>query len=326
MGKTYPRIERLEVTNFQSLAKADIELGGFTVIVGPSNSGKSALLRALRAVVRNVNSPSAVRVGKTTFTSVVHFSDVAVAIERGKSQSTYRVIPANGVEQVYTKSGRSVPEDIQEVLSLPTPEGTPDLVFSTQIDPPFLLAETGSVAAKILGDLTNVSRLHAASKESNRRRLEAEKIRKLRESDAMAVAEQMQAQFADLRQTQETVRETRESLESVKDKAAEQETLTRLLSEYDTICAAEDALKTTMENLPKPADIETLAEKAGSLIAERWGLMESIDLLSQLAVAEGQLETAVKKDTKEAERVEKEYHDVLVQAGTCPTCQQAVSA
>ena len=46
------RLETLEISNFQSVEKADIQLGGFTVIVGPSNSGKSALLRALRAVVR----------------------------------------------------------------------------------------------------------------------------------------------------------------------------------------------------------------------------------------------------------------------------------
>lgn len=327
MGDTkHARIERLEVTNFQSLAKADIELGPFTVIVGPSNSGKSALLRALKAVVRNVNSPSAVRVGKNVFTATIFFDGTSVSIERGKSQSTYRVTPDAGVEQVYTKAGRTVPDDIQSVLALPLPDGTPDIVFSSQIDPPFLLAETGSVAAKILGDLTNVSRLHAASKEANRRRLEAEKLRKLRESDALAVAEQMREQFSDLPAHAATIKECREALEAVKDKAAEQELLTRLLSEYDTICAAEEALLTTMENLPKPADIEALAEKAGALLGERQSLLDSIDLLSKLAVAHDQLETEISESRKQAEQAEQEYHDVLVQAGTCPMCNQAVSA
>src|SRR5690242_17213241 len=102
-------IERLRVTNFQSIAAADITLGQFTVIVGPSNSGKSALLRALRAVVRNVNSPSAVRAGQSMFTCQIDFDQSeytgkTVTIERGKSQSTYRVITAQG-EDVFTKAG-----------------------------------------------------------------------------------------------------------------------------------------------------------------------------------------------------------------------------
>lgn len=326
MGEKYPRIDRLEVTNFQSLAKADIELGAFTVIVGPSNSGKSALLRAVKAVVRNVNSPSAVRVGKNTFTAALTFGETTVSIERGKSQSTYRASAGNGPEEVYTKAGRSVPEDIQAMLGLPSPDNTPDLVFSSQIDPPFLLAETGSTAAKILGDLTNVSRLHAASRESNRRRQEAEKMRKLREADADAVAAQMEEQFSDLPGSVALVKECRASLESVKEAAQERDTLIRLLDEYDTVCTAEEALLNTMENLPKPADIESLAEEAGQMIAQRQSLMESLTMLAKLAEAEDALNRAVEESKEAMESLDREYHEVLVAAGTCPTCNQKVSA
>ena len=46
-------LERLEVKDYQSLADIDIPLGRFTVIVGPSGNGKSALIRALRALWEN---------------------------------------------------------------------------------------------------------------------------------------------------------------------------------------------------------------------------------------------------------------------------------
>ena len=49
-------IERVHIQGFQSLADVDLELGGFTVIQGKSNSGKSAFIRALRAVVTNAGN------------------------------------------------------------------------------------------------------------------------------------------------------------------------------------------------------------------------------------------------------------------------------
>lgn len=325
MTISHPRLERLRITNFQSLAKADIELGGLTVIVGPSNSGKSALLRALKAVVRNVNSPSAVRVGKTVFTASVDFDDTTVSIERGKSQSTYRITVPTGQEEVYTKAGRTVPDDVQGMLALPLPEG-PDLVFSSQIDPPFLLSETGSVAAKILGDLTNVSRLHAAAREANRRRLEAAKIQRIREEDAHACAQKMQEEFSDLAEHRRVLSEAREDLTRVQEKARLMQTLQTALDELDVVDAAEEDLKVRLKELPEPADIEAMSEQAGALLGERHALTDVLSMLAKLAEAESQLLTVLKTSESEIEKTEKAYHDALVQAGQCPTCGAKVGA
>ena len=46
-------LERIEVKDYQSLADVDIPFGRFTVIVGPSGNGKSALIRALKALCFN---------------------------------------------------------------------------------------------------------------------------------------------------------------------------------------------------------------------------------------------------------------------------------
>lgn len=325
MTAQHPRLERLRAENFQSLAKADIELGAFSVIVGPSNSGKSALLRALRAITRNVNSPSAVRAGKTTFNAAVEFDGTVVSIERGKSQSTYRVALPDGREEVYTKAGRTVPEDVQSILAMPLPAG-PDLVFSSQIDPPFLLSETGSVAAKILGDLTNVSKLHAAARESNRRRLEASKLQSLREEDAQAAAARMREQFSDLGEHAKVIRHARESLTSVREKAVLRDRLDSLLADLDVAEAAEEDLNVRLKELPRPADIENLAEKAGELLGRRLALIDILDGMAKATQAAQQLEAVLKDSLEEQQQAEKDYHDALVQAGTCPTCDQPVEA
>lgn len=320
---TPQRLERLAVTNFQSLGKADIELGAFTVIVGPSNSGKSALLRALKAVVRNVNSPSAVKVGHTAFTAQVAFADTVVSIERGKSQSTYRINLPNGDEEVYTKAGRTVPEDVQNVLRLPLPEG-PDLTFSSQIDPPFLLSETGTVAAKMLGDLTNVSKLHAASRESNRLRLEATKIQKIRIEDAAACADRMKSEFSDLRSHSVNLKEARAAFEEVKAKARLAESLTNVLEDFDMTLAAEEDLLTRLEELPQPKDIEALAEEAGGLLGERHALLDAISTLSSLVASESMLLKELESAFESEKVCSFQYQEMLKSAGSCPTCGQEV--
>lgn len=320
----FPRIDRLKISNFQSLESADLELGPFTVIVGPSNSGKSALLRALKAVVRNVNSPSAVKIGKTAFTAQVFFGSTVVSIERGKSQSAYRVTLPDESEEVFTKAGRTVPEEVQKILALPTPEG-PDLTFSSQIDPPFLLSETGTVAAKMLGDLTNVSKLHAAAKEANRRRLEASKILKIRKDDAVGCAQRLKDEFSDLPVQAKALKESRTLMDSVQDKAREAERLSDVLAQLEMIEAAEEDLRVRLEELPEPSDIESLAEQAGGLVGQRHALLDVISTLAKLAEAEDTLTGIVQAAEDEAHHYEQEYRSVLREAGTCPVCEQKVA-
>lgn len=320
----FARIDRLSVSNFQSLGSADLELGPFTVIVGRSNSGKSALLRALKAVVRNVNSPSSVKVGKTSFTAAVQFDATTVSIERGKSQSTYRVVLPNEQEEVFTKAGRTVPAEVQKVMGLPLPEG-PDITFSSQIDPPFLLSETGTVAAKMLGDLTNVSKLHAASKEANRRRLEASKILKIRKDDALGCAQRMKEEFSDLPAQARALADARALMDSVQDNARAVQRLRETLAQVEMVEAAEADLQARLDELPEPADIEALEDQAEALIKQRQALLDIIDTLAKLAHAEDVLAAALSTSESEISQLDQEYHDVLIEAGTCPTCQQAVA-
>lgn len=320
----HARIDRLSVSNFQSLEKADLELGGFTVIVGPSNSGKSALLRALKAVIRNVNSPSSVRAGKTSFTAQVSFGATDVSIERGKSQSTYRVSLPDETEEVFTKAGRTVPEEVQRILGLPLPDG-PDLTFAAQIDPPFLLSETGTVAAKMLGDLTNVSKLHAAAREANRRRLEAVKTQKIRQEDAVGCATRLKAEFSDLPETAAVLKGARTLMESVQDKARTAERLSETLTQVEMAESAEDDLRIRLSELPEPADIDSLVEQAEAGLAQRRALLDIIDTLAQLAETEDQLCRAQDPLAAQIRELDAEYHTVLKDAGQCPMCGQAVA-
>ena len=45
------RITKLRIENFRSMHSLELELGGTTVLIGPNNAGKSAILEAVRILL-----------------------------------------------------------------------------------------------------------------------------------------------------------------------------------------------------------------------------------------------------------------------------------
>src|SRR5256885_17256073 len=85
-------IERLCVRGFQSLDSIDIELGRFTVLVGPTNSGKSAIRRAIEALVHNDPATGRLREGSTYFGIQLTLEQGAVVeLWKGGKRNSYVV-------------------------------------------------------------------------------------------------------------------------------------------------------------------------------------------------------------------------------------------
>ena len=178
-------VDKIKVKSFQSIKQGEVDLGSFTVFTGPSSSGKSAFLRAAEALVRNSFVPSQVRMGDNLSEVTMEVDGHTVTAQRGKSKSTYIL---DGEE--FTKAGRSVPEEIAEVFSLPQILEV-ESTFATQFDKPYLIADPGSVAAKVLGSLTNVSVLHSGLRETNRRALELRSLLKVKKADRDTMVESL---------------------------------------------------------------------------------------------------------------------------------------
>ena len=150
-------LESIEIQDFQSIASAQLRLGRFTVLVGPSSTGKSAVLRAIRLLARNGSGTSYVRVGCTKTKVTAHFSDAAVSITRGTKVNEYEVL-ADGEPKTWAKCGTSTPDAVASVINIG------DESLSTQHDPPYLLASTAGEVAVLLGELTGADIAQDASK------------------------------------------------------------------------------------------------------------------------------------------------------------------
>ena len=136
-------IKRIELENFMSHGRTVIELAaGLTVLVGPNNCGKSAVVSALQILCENAGGDYMVR-HDAKDCSVVVMTDDGHRIEwcRRNNVVSY-TLNGNAIHRV----GRKVPDELHTLLRLPkveTDDGkdTFDIHFALQKSPIFLLNE-----------------------------------------------------------------------------------------------------------------------------------------------------------------------------------------
>lgn len=132
-------IKSVNIKNFQSHKNSTLEFHpGMNVIVGTSDSGKTAIIRALRWVTWNRPSGDSIRShwgGKTEVRVVLDNGSV----ERSKDKVEEYIVNNNSPLRAF---GMSVPQDVSETLNLT------DINLQSQMDAPFLLSSTsGEVAS-----------------------------------------------------------------------------------------------------------------------------------------------------------------------------------
>ena len=169
------KLRRLTVENFQCHEFTEIDFSpGFNVIIGESDQGKSALLRALKWLLYNEpRGADFIRIGATETRVTVLLTDgCQITRERTPSRNRYYLLLPGQEENIFAGFGSRVPREIQDALGMGKVKLDEDLEralnLGEQLEPPFLLAETGSVKAKAIGRLYGVHIVDAALRETLR--------------------------------------------------------------------------------------------------------------------------------------------------------------
>jgi exonuclease SbcC len=164
-------IKNIAIENFMSHQATRIELApGVTVITGPNNIGKSAVVEGVRSLIHNPSPKHSIRHGAKQ--AVVRLElDSGEIIEWVRSDKTafYRLLrpSTDGQEKApeveeYRKLGQSVPDDIMALLRLGLVEteiGEIDIHIGNQREPIFLLNSPGSHAASFFAASTEAEYL-----------------------------------------------------------------------------------------------------------------------------------------------------------------------
>jgi len=182
-------IKNIALKGFQSHELSEIDLvPGLNVITGPSDSGKTAVIRAIRWLAFNEPQGEAFvndRVGEAEV-QVTLQSGAIITKTRRKGKTSYLV------QQDETDSGSlfeksEVPLEVTRLLGIEKQtfgDFVAALNFSFQLDAPFLISETASAGAKILGKLAGTESVDLAIKGVSKDTYAARNERSQAEKDA----------------------------------------------------------------------------------------------------------------------------------------------
>jgi exonuclease SbcC len=141
-------LERLLVQNFQRHGKLAIDFGRITTIVGPTDAGKSAVLRALRWVCTNTPGGGAFVRHGADGCRVKLKVDGHTVVRRRLANGDENTYGMNGAE--YKAFGRGVPDDIRAVLNLA------DINWQGQHDPAFWFSDTAGEVSRQLNAVVDL--------------------------------------------------------------------------------------------------------------------------------------------------------------------------
>ena len=173
-------ITSVTLKNFQAHKDTTICFDkGLNIIVGESNQGKTAILRAILWAIDNQPlGNDFIMAGENECFVFIEFND-GTSIKRGrtvKDTGYYEIIyyDDNGVLQTATYRGftNAVPVEVANVHQMPKVSITKDiethLNVLSQLDGPFLLTESPLVKASAIGRITGTHVIDTAIKNSNK--------------------------------------------------------------------------------------------------------------------------------------------------------------
>jgi len=152
--RTNTMINYAEIKNFQSHKDTKVDFcNGVNVIVGKSDSGKTAVLRALRLVIENKPAGTAF-INNESESCKVSISDDSNIVSREKGRKLENKYEING--EILKAFSQDVPAPVKNILNFH------DVNTQWQMDPPFLVSMTQGECSKYLNEVMNLDLIDSA--------------------------------------------------------------------------------------------------------------------------------------------------------------------
>ncbi len=346
-------IRQLTVENFQSIVKGTLDLAAVNLVVGRNYSGKSAVaIRALYALATNRTGDEFIRQGAKE-------ARVSVVLDDGQEITWSKVKGKGGEyfldERVFTKTAGQVPEEIAEALGIRPIVIDDTLSIMPQIqrqwDAPFLIGETGSRQARILGKLTKVDVIVSAQMSTRKKRdrhakdrdsAEEEHGRLTEQRDALPPVEELRADLTLVKGAIERAEEAAANIEAVRILAAELRRERRVVAvDLGPATAAMMEARSLLAKVEKGYEVQALQGRlaqarrtqsvdlapARAQMAEAFGLLEEVtaarELASSLQSERKQLEGAesgIERARDGVSSAREQHAAECTRIGVCDSC------
>lgn len=258
-------IVQLQLRGFQSHVDTTVSLvPGLNVITGPSDSGKTAIIRAVRWVAFNEPAGEAFihpAVGKAEVTLTLD-NGTSITKRRQSRRTIYILNEPNREPQTFEKA--EVPDEVTSALGIREytfGDFAAVLNIAYQLEAPFLISEPASAGAKVLGKLagTEVVDLAIKSAGSQYRAASSDRQQATKERD------QLNVELLDYTRLDE-IKTFQQSAERLFQETAalniRRDKLTALAEDYDR--ATLDAKRAT-QSVIRLADVPELVERCAEI-------------------------------------------------------------
>lgn len=252
-------IKRIIIKNFQSHEDTVIDLeNGINVLLGESNQGKSAIIRALKWVLYNEpKGNDFIKRGTNECSVTIIMSDgYEVTRTRKKIKNSYIVKDPAGNELMFENFNNNIPTEVLEATGVMKIQIDADkelaLNLNEQLDPPFLLSETGSIKAKAVGCIVKTNILDATERDIQKDITSTNSELKDIEAQIKDTDIQLE-QYADIDNSEKALKRMGELIEKLKTISASVEKLQYLrgkISNTETEISKNKEVLLQLTNLP----------------------------------------------------------------------------
>jgi DNA repair exonuclease SbcCD ATPase subunit len=179
-------IKSLEILNFQSHEKTKLNFhDGVNVIVGRSDSGKTAIIRALRWASRNKPSGDSIRSNWGGVTNVIIKTEEGIIRRIKDKKDTYELNLHKQSDLVFHAFGTTVPEEIVTFLNLN------EINIQYQLDTHFLLSKTSGEVAQYFNKVAKLDIIDKTTDNINKAIRDLKSDIKYKENDIKSKEEKL---------------------------------------------------------------------------------------------------------------------------------------
>ena len=155
-------IRQLKIQNFQSHDETNLEFtDGVNIIVGSSDSGKTAIIRAIRWLSWNRPSGDALRSRWGGATNVLLETEEGIIRRVKDKKDHYELLREGKKTLVFTAFGTNVPQEINQFLNLD------EINLQHQFDSPFLLNDSPGAVASHFNRVARLDKIDSATSTIN---------------------------------------------------------------------------------------------------------------------------------------------------------------
>ena len=170
------KIKKIDLINFQSHKYTSLDFAdGLNVIVGPSDNGKTSILRAIRWVFFNEPQGLGMLRNNEDFVSVrIYFNnDYSVERKRSKKENLYIIYnEKTGEVQEFNSLRTGLPPEVSNVMKIKkiTLDKASDINFNIQFqhDGPFMFSYTATQKSALIGKMYNLDVVDKAIDDTNK--------------------------------------------------------------------------------------------------------------------------------------------------------------